>query len=100
MKSDMAVRGGSRYVSSCLFLSSSLQAFSEPTEAPAPHGGSGNVPNNNWINLMHDLYTTNLKVKEAIHPGRGRRAIGAGQGLKDRGSRGAGAGRRVWTFAM
>ena len=41
----------------------SPQAFSEATDIPAPMGASGNVANNNWINLMHDLYTSNIKVR-------------------------------------
>lgn len=44
------------------------QAFTEPLEVSPPQGGivggggSGMIANNNWINLLHDLYTTSVKV--------------------------------------
>ena len=38
---------------------------------PASSGGGVQV-NSNWLNLMHDLYTTNLKVRG----GEGGRGVG------------------------
>ena len=57
------------------------QAFSEPTEVPASSGGGVQV-NSNWLNLMHDLYTTNLKVRGG---GGGARCGKTSEGSGERG---------------
>ncbi|GAX76994.1 hypothetical protein CEUSTIGMA_g4441.t1 [Chlamydomonas eustigma] len=44
------------------------QAYTEALEIPAPLGAPGMVPNSNWINLAHDLYTSTVKVYSSYGP--------------------------------